>query len=154
MNKEKVATGARPGSEGPMAYSRAKSAVPGRHSRPPGAEEVRRACLAVLTMLVTQYALGIFLNLYVTVPASDEHASMLDEIASGPFALTVHALLGLSLIGIAIVLLTRVVRLERPALIALATTGLGAIGGAFAAGEIFVKGGGQSSASFTMALLA
>jgi hypothetical protein len=137
-----------------MAYSRAKSAVPGRHSRPPGAEEVRRACLAVLTMLVAQYALGIFLNLYVTVPASDQHASMLKEIMSGPFALTVHALLGLSLLGVAIMLLTRAVRLEEPALIALATTGLGAIGGAFAAGEIFVKDGGQSSASFTMALLA
>ena len=137
-----------------MAYSRARSTVSGRHSRPPGAEEVRRACLAVLTMLVAQYALGIFLNLFVTVPTSDRHASLLGEVASGPFALTVHALLGLSLIGIAIVLLARTVRLEDPVLIALATTALGAIGGAFAAGEIFVKDGGQSSASFTMALLA
>ena len=136
-----------------MAYSRAKTAVPGRHSRPPGAEEVRRACLALLTMLVAQYALGIFLNLFVTVPASDAHASMVGEITSGPFMLTVHALLGLSLIGTAIVLLARAVRLENPVLIALATAALGAIGGAFAAGEIFVKDGGQASASLTMALL-
>ena len=137
-----------------MAYSRARTTVPGRHSRPPGAEEVRRTCLAVLTMLVAQYALGIFLNLFVTVPASDKHASMLGEITSGPFVLTVHALIGLSLIGTAIVLLARTVRLEEPVLIALATTALAAIGGAFAAGEIFAKDGGQDSASFTMALLA
>jgi hypothetical protein len=137
-----------------MAYSRDRTAVPGRHSRPPGAEEVRRACVAVLTMLVAQYALGIFLNLFVTIPASDRHAGMLGEIVSGPLALTVHALLGLSLIGTAIVLLARAVRLEDPALIALATLALAAIGGAFAAGEIFVSGGGQDSASFTMGLLA
>jgi hypothetical protein len=136
-----------------MAYSRARTAVPGRHSRPPGAEEVRRTCLAVLTLLIAQYALGIFLNLFATIPASDEHASMVGEITSGPFALTVHALLGLSLVGTAIVLLARAVRLESPVLIALATAALGAIGGAFAAGEVFVKDGGQSSASFTMALL-
>jgi hypothetical protein len=137
-----------------MAYSRARTAVPGRHSRPPGAEEVRRACVAVLTMLVAQYALGVFLNLFVTIPASDKHAGMLGEMVSGPFALTVHALLGLSLIGTAIVLLARAVRLEDPAVIALATLALAAIGGAFAAGEIFVKDGGQDSASFTMGLLA
>jgi hypothetical protein len=78
---------------------------------------------------------------------------MLGEITSGPFALTVHALLGLSLLGTAIVLLARAVRLEDPALIALATIALAAIGGAFAAGEVFVKDGGQDSASFTMGLL-
>jgi hypothetical protein len=137
-----------------MAYSRARTAVPGKHSRPPGVEEVRRTCLAVLTMLIAQYALGIFLNLFVTVPASDKQAGLLGAIVSGPFALTLHALLGLSLIGTAVMLLVRVVRVEDPVLIALATSALGAIGGAFAAGEIFVKDGGQTAASFTMALLA
>jgi hypothetical protein len=132
----------------------ANSHAPGRHSRPPGLEEVRRACLAVLTMLIAQYALGIFLNLYVTVPASDKHASLFGEITAGPFMLTVHALLGLSLIGAAIMALTRAVRAEDPMLIALATAALASIGGAFAAGEIFVKDGGQTSASLTMALLA
>jgi hypothetical protein len=115
---------------------------------------VRRTCLAVLTMLIAQYALGIFLNVFVTVPASDKQAGLLGSIASGPFALTLHATLGLSLAGTAIVLLARAVRLEDPLLIGLATTALAAIGGAFAAGEIFVKDGGQNSASFTMALLA
>ena len=136
-----------------MAYSRARTAVPGRHSRPPGGGEVRRSCLAVLTMLIAQYALGVFLNLFVTVPASERHASMVGEVTSGPFALTVHTLLGLTLIGTAIVLLARVVRLEDPMLIAVATTALGAIGGAFAAGEILVRDGGQDSAAFTVGLL-
>lgn len=137
-----------------MAYSRAKTAAPGRHSRPSGAGEVRRTCLAVLTMLIAQYALGVFLDLFVTIPAAARHAGLVGEITSGPFALTVHALLGLALLGTAIMLLARAVRLEDGMLIALSTGALAAIGGAFAAGEIFVKNGGQDSASFTMALLA
>src|ERR1035437_2106055 len=60
-------------------------------------------------MLVVQYGLGIFLNLYVAVPASDAHAGIFGEIATAPLALTVHALLGLALIGTAILLVARAV---------------------------------------------
>lgn len=76
----------------------------------------------------------------------------MQEIANGPFALTVHATLGLALIVTAIVLLARAVRVEDRLVAVLATIGLTAIGGAFAAGEIFVRNG-QSGASLTMALL-
>ena len=61
-------------------------------------------------MLVLQYGLGIFLNLYVAIPASDAHAGLFAEIATAPLALTVHALLGLALIGTAILLVVRAVR--------------------------------------------
>jgi len=126
--------------------------VPGRHSRRVELEGLRRVALAALVMLVVQYGLGIILNLYIAVPASDAHAGIMQEIASGPAMLTVHALLGLGLIGAALVLLVRAVRLEDRVIAVLAAAGLTAIGGAFASGEIFVRNG-QSGASLAMALL-
>ena len=95
---------------------------------------------------------AFFLNLYVAVPAADAHAGIFHQIATAPFALTVHALLGLALIGTAIVLLARAVGLRDPMVAVLATTGLTAIGGAFGAGEIFVRNE-QSGASMAMAVL-
>ena len=126
--------------------------IPGRHSRRVELEGLRRVALAALIMLVVQYGLGIILNLYIAVPASDAHAGIMQEIASGPAMLTLHALLGLGLIGAALVLLVRAVRLEDRVIAVLAAAGLTAIGGAFASGEIFVRNG-QSGASLAMALL-
>ena len=126
--------------------------VPGRHSRRVELEGLRRISLAALIMLVVQYGLGIILNLYIAVPASDAHAGIMQEIASGPAMLTVHALLGLGLIGAALVLLVRAVRLDDRVIAVLAAAGLTALGGAFASGEIFVRNG-QSGASLAMALL-
>jgi hypothetical protein len=126
--------------------------APGRHTRRPGQAGLRRMSVAALIMLVLQYGLGIFLNLYVSIPASDAHAGFSQEIATAPLALTVHALLGLGLIGTAILLVARAVGMRDRLLAVLATAGLTAIGGAFGAGEIFVKNG-QSSASLAMAVL-
>jgi thiol:disulfide interchange protein len=117
-----------------------------------GLAGLRRVSVAALIMLIVQYGLGIVLNLYVGVPASDAHAGLMQEIASGPLMLTLHALLGLALIGTAIMLLARAVAaVDRP-LAMLAAGGLTAIGGAFASGEIFVHNA-QQGASLAMALL-
>jgi hypothetical protein len=129
-----------------------KLVAPGRHTRRPERAGLRRVCLAALIMLVVQYGLGIFLNLYVAVPASDAHAGIFQEIAAAPLALTVHALLGLALIGTAVLLLVRAVGVGDRLLAVLAATGLTAIGGAFGAGEIFVKNG-QPTASLAMGVL-
>jgi hypothetical protein len=126
--------------------------APGRHTRRTGQAGLRRMSVAALVMLVVQYGLGIFLNLYVSIPASDAHAGFFQEIATAPLALTVHALLGLGLIGTAVLLVARAVGVRDRLLAVLATAGLTAIGGAFGAGEIFVKNG-QSSASLAMAIL-
>jgi hypothetical protein len=126
--------------------------VSGRHTRREGLAGVRRACLAALIMLVVQYGLGMVLNLYVAVPASDEHAGLMREIANGPLTLTLHALLGLALIATAIAALIRAVLVGDRLIAALAAAGLTAIGGAFASGEIFVRNG-QNAASLAMALL-
>jgi hypothetical protein len=135
-----------------MANGLARNVAPGRHTRRPTPQGLRPACLAALIMLVVQYGLGIFLNLYVAVPSSDQHAGLLQEIATAPFSLTLHALLGLALIGTAIALLVRAVAVGSRPIIVLAAAGLAAIGGAFAAGEMFVRDG-QSAASFAMAAL-
>jgi len=129
-----------------------KLVAPGRHTRRPGRAGLRRVSVATLIMLVVQYGLGMFLNLYVAVPASDAHAGIFAEIATAPLALTVHALLGLALIGTAVLLLVRAVGVGDRPLAVLAATGLTAIGGAFAAGEIFVKNG-QPGASMAMGVL-
>src|SRR5712692_10465080 len=129
-----------------------KLVAPGRHTRRPGRAGLRRVSVATLIMLVVQYGLGMFLNLYVAVPASDAHAGILAEIATAPLALTVHALLGVALIGTAILLVARAISVRDRLLAVLATAGLTAIGGAFGAGEIFVKNG-QATASMAMAIL-
>ena len=75
----------------------------GKHTRRAELEGVRQVALAALIMLVVQYGLGIILNLYIAVPASDAHAGLTQEIANGPLMLTLHAVLGLGLIGAALV---------------------------------------------------
>jgi hypothetical protein len=129
-----------------------KLVVPGRHTRRPGRAGLRRVSLAALVLLVVQYGLGIVLNLYVAVPASDAHAGIFAEIATAPLALTIHALLGLTLIGTAILLLARAVSVPDRLLAVLASAGLTAIGSAFGAGEIFVRNG-EPGASLAMGFL-
>jgi hypothetical protein len=126
--------------------------VPDRHSRRLMLAGLHRMSLAALLMLVAQYGLGIVLNLYVAVPAADEHAGIMRVILNGPLTLTLHVLLGLGLVGTAIVLLVRAVTLRDRRFAMLAAGGLTAIGGAFAAGEIFVHNG-QQLASAVMAIL-
>lgn len=106
----------------------------------------------MLVMLVFQYGLGIILNLYVEVPASDAHAGILGEIATAPAVLTIHAVLGIALIGTGILLVARAARVRDRLLAGLATAGLTALGGASGAGEIFVRNG-QDIASMAMAIL-
>jgi hypothetical protein len=117
-----------------------------------GRAGLRWISLTMLVMLVIQYGLGIILNLYVEVPAADAHAGILTEIATAPAVLTIHAVLGVTLIGAAIALVARAARVRGRLLAGLATAGLTAIGGAFGAGEIFVRNG-QDTASMAMAIL-
>ncbi len=159
---------------GPMADGFDRHAAPGRHthraaqarpgqsrlaqSRPArsrpgqGRPGVRRVSAVALVMLVLQYGLGMILNFYVGVPAADAHAGIFTEIATAPLALTAHALLGVCLVGTAIVAVARAMARRDRTLAALTAAGLAAIVGAFVAGEMFVKNG-QDSTSFAMAML-
>jgi hypothetical protein len=123
----------------------------GRRTGLPDLARLRRACLATLIALVAEFGLGMWLNLYVPVPSADQHAGFVGVITNGPLLLTVHALVGMFLIGAAIVLTIRAVRALDTQLIALTSGGLGAVLGAFVAGEFFARDG-EARTSLWMAL--
>ncbi|HEX6449920.1 MAG TPA: hypothetical protein VF060_10715 [Trebonia sp.] len=131
----------------------ARPVVSGTHAREHDLKLLRGTCLVTLAAIAVQFSLGVILNLYVQVPSSDAHAGWLREIETAPAALTVHAVLGLLLLGGAAVVAIQAIALRHGALIAVATAGVAALIGAFAAGEEFVKNG-SNGASLTMALLA
>ena len=114
---------------------------------------LRRASFAAFVMLVVQFALGIYVNLYVTVPSADHGHGFGQAIANGPAGLTLHIVLGLLLILAALGFLVQAILARRPALIAAAVLGLLAMVGAAASGSTFT-GGGKDGASMAMALLA
>jgi hypothetical protein len=122
------------------------------HARRKGRAGLRWICLVLLIGLIIQFALGMILNLYGTIPAADARASYLQEIETAPGMLTAHALLGLLVLATAAILLLRAIALRDMAVITLVVAGLAALLGAFAAGEVFVKNG-EDSASLSMAIL-
>jgi hypothetical protein len=122
------------------------------HLRLPGPASLGRDCLMTLIVLVFQFGLGMILNLFIPVPPADEHAGFIKEVRTAPLGLTLHALLGTLLICAAIVLVTGAIRAKDRLMIAFAATGLVAIIGAFAAGELFVRDG-RNGVSLSMALL-
>jgi hypothetical protein len=114
---------------------------------------LRRASFAAFVMLVVQFALGIYVNLYVTVPSADQGHGFGQAIANGPAGLTLHIVLGLLLILAALGFMVQAILARQPALIAVAVLGLLAMIGAAASGSAFT-GSGKDGGSMAMALLA
>lgn len=114
---------------------------------------LRRASFAAFVMLVVQVALGIYVNLYVTVPRADHGHGLGQAIANGPAGLTLHIAVGLLLILSALGFLVQTILARQPALLAAAVLGLLAMIGAAASGSAFT-GSGRDSASMAMAALA
>ena len=119
-------------------------------------EVIRRASLGTAVALLVQYGLGMWVNLYVTVPARDqgggEFAAIGRALADGPAGLGVHTGLGLLLLVGSIVPLVRAVAIRRPALIVTSGLSLLAVLGAAGSGAAFVNAG-ANGASLSMALL-
>ena len=119
-------------------------------------EIARRTTLGLGIAVVVQYALGIWVNLYVTVPARDQGGGFLAAIgralANGPVALGIHAGLGLLLVLGSISLVVRSVLSRNRALIAASAVFLLALLGAASSGASFVDSG-HDSASASMAML-
>ena len=86
---------------------------------------LRQANLAILIVLAIQFALGIGVNLYVTLPAAGHpgHASWFGNGA----VLAFHAALGMFLILAAIFVLVRAIRARNATLIVTSVAGLVAI---------------------------
>lgn len=135
-----------------MIHERIMPIFSAEKARSMGRAGLRQACLVVLTGLVVQLALGMVLNLYIVIPAADGRISYLREVETAPGVLTAHALVATLLLATAGILLLRAVALRDRAVIALVATGLAALLGAFAAGEVFVRNG-TNGASLSMAIL-
>ena len=128
-----------------------------RAAEPAGhAEIVRRTSLGMTMALLVQLALGIAVNLYVTVPARDQGGGTLTAIgralSGGPVALALHAGLGLLILLGTITLLVRSILSRRGLLIWLSAVTLLAVLGAASSGAAFVNSS-TNGASLGMALL-
>ena len=96
---------------------------------------LRRASLAILIVLIVQFALGIGVNLYVTLPAAG-HPGHSSWFGNGAL-LALHAALGMFLVLAAIAVLARAITARNVTLIATSAAGLAAIGLAFFFGASF-----------------
>ncbi|MGH3172673.1 MAG: hypothetical protein ACRDPF_02235 [Streptosporangiaceae bacterium] len=113
---------------------------------------IRRASLAVLAILVLEYGIGVYVNLYATVPSTDHGAGIATAIARGPAALSTHAVLGL-LLGLgAVAVLVQAIRIRRPAVIVASALGLFAVAVAAATGASFTSTG-ETADSMGMAVM-
>jgi hypothetical protein len=117
---------------------------------------LRSASFGALAMLIVQFAIGVVVNLYVTVPASDRGKTFLTALGRaltrGPAGLAVHTGLALLIVLAAVVLLIRALIARHLLAIVLSALGLLAIAGAAVNGVRFVSDGGANSASLAMAL--
>jgi hypothetical protein len=115
---------------------------------------LRANALAAVVMLLIQYSLGITVNLYSTLPASDHGKSLFASfpaaVGNGPVLLTLHAILGTLLLITALAALIRSLRLGAPP-IALTALALLAILIAWMSGSEFI-GHQKNGASLAMAL--
>lgn len=129
---------------------------PAGHPRAGGDEAVRRSSLGLSAGLLVQYALGLVVNLYVTVPARDQGGGVLAAagraLASGPASLAVHAGLGLLLLLGSIALVVRAVAAGTAFFAATSVVSLLAVLGAAGSGAAFVNSG-SDGASLAMGLL-
>ena len=116
---------------------------------------LRANALGGVVMLLIQYCLGISVNLYSTLPATDHGKSLFrgfaSAVADGPLLLSLHALLGTLLLISAVAAVIRSSRLAAPLPIALTAVALLAIMIAWLGGSEFV-GHMKNSTSLTMAL--
>jgi hypothetical protein len=117
---------------------------------------LRGAAFGALVMLIIQFAVGIVINLYETVPNADKGSGLLTAVgralSGGPAGLAAHAGLGLLIFLAAVALLVRAIIARERAAIGFSAVGLLAIITAAVNGARFVSDGGQASASMTMAL--
>lgn len=103
-----------------------------RQSRQAG---LRQASLAILIVLIVQFALGISVNLYVTLPTAG-HPGHSSWFGNGTL-LALHATLGMILVLAAIAVLVRAIMARNVTLIVTSVGGLAAIGLAFFFGASF-----------------
>ena len=110
-----------------MSLQAHSSARPLRGANPARLARMRQTSLAVLTLLVLEYGIGMYVNLYVTVPRTDHGHRVATAIASGPVILSLHIAVGLLIAVGSIGVLVQAVRARHPAAITGAALGLFAV---------------------------
>lgn len=117
---------------------------------------LRGNTFGALVMLIVQFATGITVNLYATIPAKDRGSGTFGAVGraltSGPASLAAHAGLGLLILLAAVALVVRSIISRHTASIVLSAIGLAAIVSAALNGARFVADGGPASASLAMGL--
>ena len=127
-------------------------ARPVRAAAPAGLARVRRGSLAVLVLLVAEYGIGMYVNLYVTIPRADHDHGLGSAIANGPVTLGIHAVVGLLLgLGAVGVLVQAVIARHLGAIVSSAI-GLFALAFASVAGASFTSSG-NTAESMAMSVL-
>lgn len=128
------------------------AARPTRRAVVAGLSRLRRGSLAVLVLIAVEYAIGMYVNLYVTVPKADRGGSLGAAISNGPAALSLHVVVGL-LLGLgALGVLVQSVMCRRWLIVCLSAAGLLALAFASVAGTGFTSTG-DNSASMAMSVL-
>jgi len=113
---------------------------------------IRRASLAVLVLLVVEYGIGMYVNLYVAIPKADHGGSLGTAISNGPATFSIHEVLGL-LLGLgALAVLVQSIMARHWGLIALSVVGLLAMILASVMGAS-VTSTGDASSSMAMSVM-
>lgn len=110
-----------------------------------GLDVLRGNCMGAAVLLILQFAIGMGVNLYVTIPAGKAFL----PAVFGSAVLAAHAVVALLLLGASISAVVRSVRARTA--VPFTVVGLLAILAAVAAGSSFVSSGADG-ASLTMAL--
>jgi hypothetical protein len=113
------------------------AAPPSAHKTESRQVGLRRASLAILIVLIVQFALGISVNLYVTLPTAG-HPGHSSWFGNGPL-LALHVAFGMFLVLAALFILVRAIMARNATLIATSAAGLVAIGVAFFFGADFTE---------------
>ncbi len=104
---------------------------------------MRGLAFRVSVMLLAQYALGMWVNLYAHLPALDRGTGLVaavgHAITDGPVELAIHAILGIALLLAATLLLARAIFARRPITFVVSLLGLAAIIAAAINGARFVS---------------
>jgi hypothetical protein len=115
---------------------------------------LRASAFGAVIMLLAEYCLGVWVNLYAQLPASDDGTGLLTAFgraaANGPVTLALHALLGTLLLVAAMGVIIHAARARNTTSVVIAVIAFLAVAGAWVSGARFV-GSQTSGASFGMA---
>ena len=129
--------------------------VPASSSATRRLQGLRANSFAATVMLVVEFGLGVWVNLYASLPAADQGANITTgfarAITNGPFGLSIHAIVGALLIISATTAVVRAALIKRRVLTAVTSIGLLAVVFAALSGARFI-GDSASGTSMSMTI--